>query len=44
MRLIVTNNKKVESYFKGKEGVIKVDSDYQVFDEGMKAVSKGGKP
>jgi hypothetical protein len=43
MRLIITNNKKVESYFKGKEEVIRVNSDYEVFDEGMKTISKGGR-
>ncbi len=43
MRLIITNNKKVASYFQGKEEIIKVDSDFQVFDEGMKTISKGGR-
>ncbi len=43
MRLIITNNKKVVSYFEGKEEIIKVDSDIQVFEEGMKIISKGGR-
>ncbi len=43
MRLIVTNNKKVASYFQGKEEIIKVDSDFQVFEEGIKIIQKGGR-
>ena len=43
MRLIITNNKKVNEYFKGKADIVEVDSDKEVFEEGMKIVSKGGR-
>ena len=43
MRLIITNNKKVKEHFREKAEIIEVASDKQVFEEGLKMVSKGGR-
>ena len=43
MKIIVTNNKKVQEYYKGKADIIYAGSPMEVFDEGLKVVSQGGR-
>ena len=43
MKIIVTNNKKVQDYYKGKAHIIEAGSPMEVFEEGRKVVSQGGR-
>ena len=43
MRKIVTNNMKVQSYFKGKAEITMVDTDMQVLQEGLQIIENGGR-
>ena len=43
MKIIVTNNKMVQEYYKGKAHITYTGSPAEVFEEGLKIVSQGGR-